>query len=428
MRHLRTGLLGSCGLALGLLVGCGKDEEGPNPAAAPPSKPVDARAKLPAGVPVPGPGGKPPAPGVPPAPAPGRGALWFRRGACRPQPRGQGGPPLKQDVRSLHRAAAARDLDVIARVGPCCSNLREGEVVKAGELLFEIDPRTYQASVDQARGALAVTQAQREKTTADVARNRPLVEKNAISREEYETSVAIEKAAYAQVDAAQGAVERALIVLGYTQIVAPVGGLAGRLELSVGNVAGRGETTVLTRISVLDPIHAQIRVPETDILRYHSKRAGTARPKRVLDLFLSDGSKHAHRGEVAIVDRSIDPTTGTLLVEVAFPNPDQQLRPGFFARVRAVSDKRVGALLVPQRAVEELQGTYRVTVVGADGTAEVRPVKVGPRLGELWVIEQGLQEQDLVVVEGRARARSGQKVTPVQTKIEPTPDPAGAGK
>jgi membrane fusion protein (multidrug efflux system) len=296
--------------------------------------------------------------------------------------------------------------------------------VKEGDLLFELDPSTYQATVEQALGALAVTEAQREKATADVNRNRPLVEKNAISREEYETSLAAEKAARAQVDAAKGAVERARIVLGYTQIRAPVSGLAGRLELSVGNVAGRAETTVLTRISVLDPIHAQIRVPESDILRYHAKRPGKEAAKRVLELILSDGSKHPHKGEVAIVDRSIDPTTGTLLVEVAFPNPDQGLRPGFFARVRAVSDRLPGALLVPQRAVEELQGSYRVTVVGADGTVEVRTVKVGPRSGELWVIEQGLTANDQVVVEGRARARAGQKVTAVPTTIEPSA-PAG---
>jgi membrane fusion protein (multidrug efflux system) len=338
--------------------------------------------------------------------------------------------PLKQDVEIFTdytgQLVGSQDLDVIARVEAVLvkSHLAEGTLVKVGDLLFELDPSTYQAIVDQAKGALAVAVAQREKTTADVNRNRPLIEKNAISREEFETSLAADKATLAQVEAARGAVDRAMITLGYTKIYAPASGLAGKLEISVGNVAGRPGTTVLTKLSVIDPIHAQIRIPESDILRYHSKRAkGT---KRLLRLFLSDGSAYPEPGEVAIVDRSIDPRTGTLLVEVSFPNPDQSLRPGFFARVRAVADRLPGALLVPQRAVEELQGSYRITVVGPDGTAQVKPVKVGPRSGNLWVITEGLEPGEFVVVEGRNRARSGAKVTAVEVPIEPEPVAAPA--
>ena len=295
----------------------------------------------------------------------------------------------------------------------------EGTFVEKGALLYEIDKEKMNEVVEQAEGVWRVALANEEKAIADVNRNRPLVEKNAIAREEYDTSVSAQKAAHAQVEAAAAAVSRAKIQLGYATVRAPIDGLVGKTEVDVGNLVGRGESTLLTTISKLDPIYAEVRISETDMLEYQ-RAAAEGRRKRdemPLTLFFSDGTKHPQPGKIASVDRNIDTKTGTLLVQVSFPNPDKSVRPGQFARVQAVKDVVKDAVLVPQGAVDELQGTYRLYVVGEGDVVKVKTVKVGPRIGNLWLIKEGLAPTDRVIVEGRQRARDGITVRTIPVKI-----------
>jgi membrane fusion protein (multidrug efflux system) len=273
--------------------------------------------------------------------------------------------------------------------------------------------------VEQAEGELNVARANAEKSVADVNRNRPLVEKNAISREEYETSVSAAKAANARVAAATAAVARAKINLGYATVRAPVDGLVGKTEVDVGNLVGRGEATLLTTISKLDPIYAEVRISETDMLDYQRARAEgrSQREGAKLKLFFSDGTSHAHEGKIAVIDRNVDTKTGTLLVQVSFPNPDNKVRPGQFARVQAVRQVLEDAILIPQGCVDELQGVFRVFVVGEGDVVRVKTVKMGPRVGNLWVVSEGIQAGDRVVVEGRQKVRDGAAVKPVPVRI-----------
>jgi RND family efflux transporter MFP subunit len=295
----------------------------------------------------------------------------------------------------------------------------EGSFVKPGDLLYEIDKDKAQEVVEQAQGERNVAVADLEKADADVARYKPLVEQNAISREEYETSVSAAKAAKARLEAKEAALRRAQINMGYATVTAPVEGLVGKTEVDVGNLVGRGEPTLLTTISKIDPISVEIRVPETDILQYQRKRqAGSAQAVADLTLFFSDGSEHPQKGKVSMIDRNVDAKTGTLLVRVDFPNPDRSVRPGQFARVQGVREMLVDALLVPQSAVQELQGGFRLLIVDAENVARVRTVKAGARKGKLWLISEGLEADDRVIVEGRQKVKDGVRVSPIEMTID----------
>jgi membrane fusion protein (multidrug efflux system) len=288
----------------------------------------------------------------------------------------------------------------------------EGEFVQKGDLLYEIDKDRAREVVEQAEGDLNVARADAEKAEMDVRRNLPLVEKNAIAREEYDTSVSARKAAQARVEAKEAALARAKINLGYATVRAPLTGLVGKTEVDIGNLVGRGEPTLLTTISKIDPIYAEVRISETDML-YYQRETSAGRRRRdemPLALFFSDGSEHPHAGKIMVVDRNIDTKTGTLLVQVSFPNPEQKVRPGQFARVQAVREVLKDALLVPQGAVEELQGTYRLYVLGEGDVARARAVRTGPRMGPLWIVTEGVASGDRIVVEGRQKLRDGTAV------------------
>jgi membrane fusion protein (multidrug efflux system) len=301
---------------------------------------------------------------------------------------------------------------------------QEGTMVKKGQLLYTLDRRPLQENLAHARASLAEAQAQWARTQQDVARFEPLVKDNAVSRQEYETAVALEKAASASVDAAQAAARRAEVDLGYTKITAPDDGLVGKTEVQAGTLVGRTIPTLLTRISRIDPIHVRFTLAETDYLHY----ARTRKDKEARDpglppfeLILADGSVHPHRGTFSFIDRAVDAETGTILVEASFPNPEQIVLPGLYAKVRAMVELRRGAILVPQRSVQELQGLFNVAVVSPDETVDLRPVKPAERIGALWVIESGLKPDERVVVEGLQRVRPGVKVTAHMVTIE---DPA----
>jgi len=313
-------------------------------------------------------------------------------------------------------------------------NFAEGTPVHKGQLLYTIDSSPFEANVAQARARLAQSSADLARAQQDVARYEPLVKKNAVSRQDYETAVAVARAQTSAVDAAKATLRSAQIDLGYTKVLAPEDGLIGKTEVYPGTLVGRGQSTLLTRISKIDPIHARFTIPERDYLRLARESrqraaAGAApNPSDVgFELILADGSVHPQPGKLVFIDRNVDPTTGTILLEAAFPNPGGLVRPGQYARVRAAVEVKKGAVLVPQRAIQELQGNDNVAVVKQDGTVEMRPVHPGERVGTLWVVDQGLATGDRIIVEGLQKVRPGVKVETEMVSIEdaaPAPSPA----
>lgn len=333
-------------------------------------------------------------------------------------------PVIQRDVpdmiENIGQTRGSVEVEIRARVDGYLDSVKfeEGRPVKKGDLLYEIDPKPFIAAVNRAKGVLASAQADLAKAKQDVARYKPLVEQNAISREEYETSVALEQAALARVDATKAMLETAELDLSYTKISAPIDALVGKTEVKVGALIGRGQSTLLTTLSNNDPINCRFAVSERDYLTLaRNLKEGGKRPLD-FEMVLSDGSVHPQKGKFVFIDRLIDPTTGTILVEVTFPNPDKVLRPGQFARVRVPIGERKGAILVPQRAVSELQATYSVGVVGADNKVEMRSIKVGPRLGGLWVVENGLKAGDRIIVEGLMKVRNGSTVVPTAVELD----------
>ena len=297
----------------------------------------------------------------------------------------------------------------------------EGTFVRKGQLLYTLDRSPFEAALAQAKAKLAEAEAQLARAHQDVVRYEPLVAKNAISRQEYETAVALERAQQAAVEAAQAGVTSAEIDLGYTRILAPDAGLVGKTEVYPGTLVGRGQSTLLTRISKIDPVHVRFTIPERDYLYYARQREAHKAAGAVdlpLELVLADGSVHPHVGSLVFVDRNVDPQTGTILLEASFANPGGIVRPGQYARVRAAVDLKKGAILVPQRAVQELQGIHSVAVVGGDGAVEVRMVQAAERIGSLWVIDSGLASGERIVIEGLQKVRSGVKVEAEMVNID----------
>jgi len=319
-----------------------------------------------------------------------------------------------------------QDVEIRARVEGYLTNMsfQEGSLVRKGDLLYEIDRQPLEAILAQARADQATAEARLAKANNDVARYRPLVAKQAVSQRELDDAVSQQDAASSQVDAAKANVEKATLDLSYTRVTAPISGLIGATLVKAGNLVGRGESTLLTTISQIDPALFRVGITESDYLRVARRVLdGGEKAGRQTDiqLTLSDGSVYPHPGKVNVIDRAVDPTTGTLGIQLQFPNPTLLLRPGQYGRARLLLDNRVGALLVPQRAVQELQNLYSVAVVDGSGKVSFRNVKVGPRVESLWVIEEGLTASDKVVVEGLQRIQDGMTVT--AKPAPPTPAP-----
>ncbi|HUD45771.1 MAG TPA: efflux RND transporter periplasmic adaptor subunit [Candidatus Baltobacteraceae bacterium] len=293
---------------------------------------------------------------------------------------------------------------------------REGDNIKKGDLLFQIDPRPFQAVLDQAKGEQAQAEARLGKTELDVKRYAPLVKDKAISQEEYDDAVQADLEAKAAVLSAKAQVEQAQVNLDFTRIVSPIDGIASIARGQIGDLVGPGSGE-LTTVSTIDPIKAYYNVTEQAYINF-AKLFLTAsdRQKRLgeleIQLILSDGSVYPRIGRIYAPDREIGPTTGALRLEALFPNPDNSLRPGEFVRVRVKFDTEHGALLVPQRAVSELQGSYQVDLVDEENKVHIQPVTVGERDGGFWIIEHGLKPGDRVVVEGLQKARDGATVSP----------------
>jgi membrane fusion protein, multidrug efflux system len=341
--------------------------------------------------------------------------------------------PVQRDVpvmmELVGQTAGSQDVEIRARVEGYLDKVAfiEGTLVKKGDLLYQIDPKPFQARLANAKANLAKAEAQLEKSKNDVKRFEPLVAKQAVSQMELDNAASARDAATAQVEANRAADEQAQLDLGYTTITSPIDGLVGTTKVKAGNLVGRGESTLLVTISIINPIYFRAGLAEAEYLRLirqvQARQAtGETRQKAPIDLVLADATVHPHKGYLDAIERSIDSTTGTLAVQVVFPNPEQVIRPGQYGRAQFESDVKKGALLVPQRAVQELQGLYSLAVVGADNKVTFRSVKVGPREGSLWVIEEGLKPGERVIVEGLQKVREGAVVAP-----KPMPAAAAAG-
>src|SRR6266478_8785932 len=288
---------------------------------------------------------------------------------------------------------------------------RDGAYVQRGDVLFLIDPRNYKAALDNAKSTLAHNVAALEKARLDVKRDRELIAGQFIPQQQLDNDIAAEREAEANVGSARAALAQAELNHGWTQVTSPLSGIAGIAQKQVGSLVST--STVMTTVSQVDPIKAQFNVSETEYL--HAAGGNHwAEPVRggepTLELILDDGSVYTHRGTVVVTNRQVNVQTGTIALQGSFPNPGNLLRPGQYAKARAAVDTRKDALLVPQRAINELQGAYLVGVVAADGKVDVRTVRAGEWVGDLWVIEDGLHPGEKVIVEGFARVRPGMSV------------------
>src|SRR5947209_17974699 len=302
---------------------------------------------------------------------------------------------------------------------------KEGSVVKKGDLLFQIDSRPFEAALAQAKATLAKDQANQAKADADEKRAADLFNKKVISEQERDTAIAAAGSSRANVQADQAAVKQAELNVGYTRVIAPISGVAGIASGKVGDLVGRS-TGPLTTVSQVDPIKAIVTAGEGPFTDFISRHPDPDERQRyvnslVFELILGNGSVYPQKGKFYALDRSLDVRTGSIRYEVTFPNPENGLRPGQFGKVRFVADMKKGALVIPQEAVSELQGSYQVIAIGEDNKASVQPVKMGERLGPMWEVLEGLKPGDKVIVQGIQKVRRGISVT-VKEWSSPAPE------
>jgi membrane fusion protein, multidrug efflux system len=296
----------------------------------------------------------------------------------------------------------------------------EGSFVKKGQVLFEVDARSFQAALDEAKAQLAQAEAQHGKTTLNVKRYRPLAQTQAISRQELDDAVQDDLSAAAKVLAARAALEKAAVNLGFTHITSPIDGVAGLSKAQLGDLVGpTGNSNLLTTVSTIDPIKVFFPLSEKEYLykaekiNHHQYDPTGQNNHDQLDLVLANGETHPYKGQFYFADRQVDVKTGTIMVATLFPNPGNILRPGQFAKIRFIDRMRKGALLVPQRAVMDVQGSSQLAVVGADDKISFRPVQMGERVESSWVVASGLKTGERVVVEGLMKAKPGMLIKPV---------------
>lgn len=293
-------------------------------------------------------------------------------------------------------------------------NYTEGSFVKKGTLLFEIDPRPFQASLDVANAVLARHEAVLNTAKATLDRILPLAEARAVSQKDKDDAIGRVQSSEAQVLASKAEVRKARLDLEFTKIRSPIDGIAGAANAQIGDLVGTPQSRELTTISTVDPIKVYVPISEREYLQavQRSKNKKEGDEKVEFELMLTDGSTWPQKGTLAFADRQVDPQTGTIRVAILFPNPENILRPGQYAKVRALVKTEKAALMVPQRAVGELQGMYQVAVVDSDDIVRIRNITVGERVGDLWVVKEGLKPGERVVAEGIQKVRDGVKVNP----------------
>ncbi len=304
---------------------------------------------------------------------------------------------------------------------------KEGTLVRSGDTLFELDPRQFQAAYDQAKGNLSQYQAMLANARTKVARYTPLAAQKAVSQQELDDAITQERTAQANVEATRAALEKAQINLGWTKVVSPIDGVSGIAKAQVGDLINA--QTVMTTVSQVNPIKVYFNPSEVQYMSWVARHgpltktieAGASLEKGTLELLLADGSVYGHRGKPFLAGREVDVKTGTIQLAGVFPNPENLLRPGQYGKVRVAMELKKGALLVPQRAVSELQGQFQVAVVGSENKVEIKAVETGPRVGSLWVIEKGLAPGDRIIVEGASKVRPGMEVNPKAVPAEEPP-------
>lgn len=328
--------------------------------------------------------------------------------------------PLMVDL--VAEVKAYREVDIYPRISGQLirQSFKPGQKVKEGELLFSIDPRAYDEAIIDAQAKLAEAESVLARARQDVARYKPLLPDNAIPRQTYDQAVAYEQQNTAVAQARRAGLEKARLDRSYADVRSPISGQIGLQKIEVGALATAGQT-VLATVSTLDPVVAYFSIPEVDYISFAKRfQAQKRESKAPIDLVLADGSTYAQSGQLDFTDRALNPATGTLTLRAVFPNPDGLLRPGMNTRVRIVHEVAQNALLVPQKAVTELLGKQFASVVLAGDKIEQRPIRTGARIGELWLVEEGLKAGERIVVEGLQKARPGTVVKPL--------DAATAGK
>src|SRR5580698_628121 len=347
----------------------------------------------------------------------GCGNSNVRASTSPPPPKVEVAPVIQKDVPVQGEWVGTLEGYVNAQISPQVNgylirqDYHEGAFVKKGQVLFEIDPRPFQAVLDQAKGQLAQAEAQMANAELNVKRDIPEAEAHAIPQSQLDTDTQALRGAKAAVEASQAAVEQAELNLGYTRVVSLIDGIAGINTVQVGNLVG--PSTVLTAVSQVTPIKVYFPISEQEYLRMADGGGPgsvdflTHASRIPLQLTLADGSVYLHPGRIIFADRQVNAQTGTIQIVGEFPNSRNLLRPGQYARIQASTGNIDGALLVPQAAVAQQQGTYQVTVVGTDNHAQLRTVQVGPTVGELWVITSGLKPGERVIAEGADKVKGG---------------------
>jgi membrane fusion protein (multidrug efflux system) len=355
-----------------------------------------------------------------------------------PPPSVQVAPVVQKDVSIYSEWIGSLDGNVNAEIRPQIEGYvlkrvyNEGSLVHPGDTLFEIDPREFQASYDQAQGNVSQYQATLANAKTTVARYTPLAKDKAISQQELDDAVTKERTAQANLESAKAALDRARLNLNWTKVTSPIEGIAGVAKSQVGDLVNR--VTVMTTVSQVNPIRVYFNPSEQEYLAWVARNGpvdkmmrGNAGEGR-LQLILADGSVFPHKGKPILVGREIDTKTGTIQLAGVFPNPGDVLRPGQYGKVRVAMDVKKGAILVPQRSVSELQGSYQVAVVGPDNKVTIKVVKPGGTDGNMFVIDEGLKAGDRVVVEGIQRVRSGMTVVPTESATAPASTAAATEK
>jgi len=345
-----------------------------------------------------------------------------RAATATPMPEVEVATVEQRDVPVYSEWVATLDGYVNAQIRPQVSGYiirqpyKEGSLVHEGQVLFEIDPRPFQATLDRAKGDLAQAQAQLGKATLDVERDTPLAEGRAIAKSQLDNEIQAKLGAQAAVESAKAAVEQAELNLEWTKVTSLVDGIAGIAQVQIGNLVGAN--SILTSVSQVDPIKAFFPINEHEYLFAQSKGSAISSDHTIrffgttVELILADGSIYPQKGKVLLADRQVDPNTGTIRIVAAFPNPGNILRPGQYGRVRVETNLKTGALLLPQSAVAQSQGSYQVAVVGSDHKVSMRTVKPGATVGTMWVIDEGLKPGEQVAAEGPQRLKAGTLVTP----------------
>jgi len=336
-----------------------------------------------------------------------------------PAPAVEVAPVVQKDVPLEGQWVGTLDGYVNAQIQPQVSgylirqDYREGALVRKDQVLFEIDPRPFQAALDQAKGQLAQAEAQMANAELNVQRDIPEAKAHAIPQSQLDTDTQALRGAKATVEADQAVVEQATLNLGYTKVRSLIGGIAGITTVQVGNLVG--PSTVLTSVSQVNPIKVYFPISEQEYLRMGTPNRVdwlTQASRIPLQMTLADSRMYPDHGRIIFANRQVDSQTGTITIVGAFPNPTNLLRPGQYARVQALTEILKGALLVPQAAVTQLQGSYQVVVVGPDNRAQVRTVEVGPTVGALWVVTAGLKPGERVVAVGTEKVKDGELVKP----------------